>query len=166
VTDRRRSMMSLTLSHRIFDRTWPCRPVRRRDTEELSHLLYASFHGTVDDEGETHADAVQEIGDTLDGGYGRLLWNASFVIEQGDVLASACLVSWYVPLDTPFVVFTMTRPEHKNQGMARSLMGRSIQALLDAGHSSLSLLVTDANAPAVHLYTSMGFQKVEDEPAA
>lgn len=151
--------MSLQLSRQTFDRTWSCRPVRRTDAEELSHLLYTAFHGTVDDEGETHADARQEIDKTLDGGYGRLLWNASFVIEQGAVLAGACLVSWYAPLGTPFVVFTMTRPEHKNQGMARSLMSQSIHALLDAGQTSLSLLVTDANAPAVHLYTSLGFQK-------
>jgi len=156
--------MTLGLSRVLSTRTWPCRRLERSDARDLADLLYAAFHGTVDDEGESHAEAVQEIDRTLNGAYGRLLWDASFVIEQGDVLVSACVATWYEPLDAPFVAFTMTRPEHKNRGMARSVMQRSIHALLDAGHSSLWLLVTDANVPAVRLYTSLGFRKADEHP--
>ncbi len=157
----RRTTMSLRLEpHPPSESSWSCRAVRPSDGEDLAILLYAAFRGTADDEGETFANAQQEIGKIFSGEYGRLLPDASFVIEQGDVLASACLISWYEPAGSPFVVFTMTRPEFKRQGMARALLKQSIQALLDHGYDRLTLIVTDGNEPAVRLYHKLGFSPV------
>lgn len=125
-------------------------------------LLYAAFRGTVDDEGETLDDARQEIAKTFAGSYGRLLPDASFVIEQDDVLASACLISWYEGMDAPFVVFTMTRPEFKRLGMAQVLLRTSMNTLLDAGYDRLTLIVTRKNEPAMSLYTRLGFHPLQE----
>lgn len=138
--------------------SWLCRAIRASDAEDLAMLLYAAFRGTIDDTGETFADAIKEIERTLAGDYGRLLLDCSFTIEARDVLSSAGLISWYEPIGSPFVVFTMTRPENKAQGMARFLIQQSINALLDRGYSRLSLLVTEGNVPAQRLYASMGFE--------
>jgi len=152
--------MILRLQQQTFDREWLCRAIRKTDAHDLAILMYASFRGTIDDEGETFAGAVREIGKTLAGDYGELLPECSFVIKGGDFLASACLISWYEPSNAPFVVFTMTRPEHKCHGMARFLLKQSINALIEKGHSQLTLIVTDGNKPAQNLYVSLGFEEM------
>jgi GNAT superfamily N-acetyltransferase len=155
----KRVLMSLDLTRQFpHGPSWPCRTIRASDAEDLAILLYAAFRGTIDDAGETFADAEKEIESTLAGDYGRLLSDCSFTIEARDVLSSACLISWYEPVSSPFVVFTMTRPESKAQGMAQFLLQQSINALLDRGYSRLSLLVTEGNVPAQRVYASMGFR--------
>jgi ribosomal protein S18 acetylase RimI-like enzyme len=149
--------------HPLATPQWPSRTIRDTDAEDLALLLYAAFHGTIDDAGETFADARSEIERTFAGGYGRLLPDCSFAIQQGEFLASACLTSWYEPVSSPFVVFTMTRPEHKHQGMARFLLKQSINALVDRGYARLALIVTEGNVPAQSLYASVGFRKMSVE---
>lgn len=153
-----RILMVLQLSKQPVKQNYTCRPVTPADAEDLAILLYSAFRGTIDDEGESFAAARREIDTTLAGGYGRLLFDCSFVIEQDAALASACLISWYEPSAAPFVVFTMTQPTSKGQGMARFLLTQSINALVRQKHSRLELLVTDGNEPAQNLYTSLGFQ--------
>ena len=156
----KRIPMVLQLKPQTVEREWPSRAVREQDAHDLAILLYAAFRGTIDDEGEPFASAVREIEKALAGDYGRLLLDSSFVIEQGEFLLSACLISWYEPFVSPFVVFTMTRPEHKGQGLARFLLKRSINALVSRGNSQLALIVTDGNDPARNLYTSLGFEEL------
>ncbi len=158
----KRIPMSLQLSHQTFDHEWSCRIVQASDAHDLAILLYAAFRGTIDDEGETFADAVREIEKMFAGDYGRLRLACSFIIEQDEFIASACLISWFEPHNAPLVVFTMTRPEHKSQGMARFLLKGSINALMDRGYSQLTLIVTDGNEPAYELYSSLGFQPMVD----
>lgn len=159
----KRIPMVLRLQQQTFDREWPCRAVRETDAQDLAILMYASFRGTIDDEGETFANAVREIEKTLIGDYGKLLLECSFVIEEGELLASACLISWFDLHEAPLVVFTMTRPEHKGQGMARFLLQRSINSLIDQGYSQLTLIVTDGNRPAQDLYVSLGFREMSSK---
>lgn len=156
----KRIPLSLHLQPQTFDREWSYRTVHERDSQDLAILLYAAFRGTIDDEGESFEGAVREIEKTFAGDYGRLLPDCSFVIVQGEFLSSACLISWYEPSSSPFVVFTMTRPEFKGQEMARFLLKCSINALIDQGYSQLTLIVTDGNKPAQNLYASFGFQEL------
>jgi ribosomal protein S18 acetylase RimI-like enzyme len=138
------------------------RAVRSEDGEGLAILLYAAYHGTIDDEGDSFADALEEIEKTFRGEYGRFLPECSFVISEGEFLASACLVSLFEPHDAPLVVFLMTRPEAKRRGLARSLLQRTMSALLDAGYSRLTLVVTEGNVEAQRLYASVGFVPIRE----
>lgn len=158
----KRIPMSLQLAPQPFDREWPCQVLRAEDADDLAVLLYSAFRNTIDDEGEPFSAAVYEIEKTLAGEYGRLLADCSFVIADGDSIASACLISWYEPAESPFVVFTMTRPESKGQGMARFLLKKSIHALIARGDTQLTLIVTNGNAPAQRLYASLGFEALPD----
>lgn len=156
----KRTPMILQLQRQSFACEWPCRVVREADAHDLAILMYSAFRGTIDDEGETFADAVREIEKTLAGDYGKLLLECSFVIEEGEFLSSACLISWFDLHAAPLVVFSMTRLEHKGRGMARFLLQQSINTLLDRGHTQLTLIVTDGNKPAQNLYGSLGFQEL------
>ncbi len=141
------------------------RSVRVDDQEALAILLYAAYRGTIDDEGDSFADAFEEIEKTFRGGYGRFLPECSFVVADGEFLASACLVSFFEPHDAPLLVFLMTRPEAKRRGLAHSLLQQSMNALLDAGYSRLTLVVTEGNVEAQRLYASMGFAPISESAA-
>ena len=55
----------------------------------------------------------------------------------------------------------MTRPEYKGCGMGRFVLQTAINRLLEAGYSTLSLIVTDGNTSAQRLYHSLGFVPLE-----
>jgi GNAT superfamily N-acetyltransferase len=159
----KRIPMSLQLTPQTHVREWPARAVQAEDSNDLAILLYAAFRGTIDDEGEPFSAAVREIEKTMAGDYGHLIPECSFVIQSGEFISSACLISWYEPVEGPFVVFTMTRPESKGQGLARFLLQESINTLFERGDRQLTLIVTEGNQPAQHLYESLGFKALKDE---
>ena len=136
---------------------WSCRTVNPSDKQDLGILLYAAYRGTIDDEGEPATEAAREIAKVFAGDYGAFLPGCSFLIENDGFVLSACLVTWFDLHHAPLVVFAMTRPEHKNRGMARQLLVRSMNALFDRGYERVTLVVTEGNLAAQHLYTSMGF---------
>lgn len=152
--------MQLRLARQTHAATWESRGLRASDREDLAILLYAAFRGTIDDEGETFSGTLTEIDRVFAGDYGELLPDCSFVIERGEFLASACLIGQPDPRGAPLVIFSMTRPDAQRQGMARFLLRRSVNALLDHGHKRLTLVVTKGNAPAEHLYASLGFRPI------
>jgi GNAT superfamily N-acetyltransferase len=154
---RKRIPMEMTLQEQALPAGFRARAVRREDKEALALLLFAAYRGTIDDEGDSFADALQEIERTYRSEYGRFLPGCSFAIEEGEFLVSACLVSFFEPHDAPLVIFLMTRPEAKRRGLGRRLLQRSMNALLDEGYGRLTLVVTDGNEPAQRLYASMGF---------
>lgn len=153
-----RHKMRLALTpHEVAPRL-PARTIARGDAEALGALMYAAYHGTIDDEGETPEESVAEMRRTLAGQYGPLLQNCSFVIEEdGRALAATLVTEWR---DAPLLAFAMTRPEAQGRGMATFLIRRSINALLTEGHTELLLAVTEGNAPAQHLYAKLGFRVV------
>lgn len=57
----RRLPMKLALARQPLDAGVTCRNPDVRDKEDLAILLYAAYRGTIDDEGETFADAVAEV---------------------------------------------------------------------------------------------------------
>ena len=160
MNDRKRVPMELRLTRQEIRASWPCRAVHPADREDLAILLYAAFRGTIDDEGETFAEALAEIDKVFSGDYGSLLLDCSFVVERSEFLASASLICLSEPDGVPLVVFSMTRPDAQRRGLARYLLQRSMDALLDRGHKRLRLIVTEGNAPARSLYASLGFRPI------
>jgi len=161
--NRRRIPMSCRLIRWPVESHLPSRHPTEADRHDLAILLYAAYRKTIDDEGETFADARAEIDKVYGGEYGGFLPDCSFLVADGEFLASACLVSWWDPHDAPLVVFTMTRPEAQGRGLARTLIQQTMNALLDANYHRLTLIVTDGNSPAQHLYTSLGFRPIPSE---
>ena len=156
----RRIPMEVRLTRRSVDRGVPRRMVHENDREDLAILLYAAYRGTIDDDGETFADALAEIDKVFAGEYGEFLPECSFVIEEGEFLASASLITWWEPHDAPLVAFTMTRPDARGRGLARTLLKESMNALLERGDDRLTLIVTDGNEPAQAFYQDLGFREI------
>jgi len=125
------------------------------DVHQLASLMYSAYRGTIDDEGESEADALVEVQKTFASAYGSFVPSCFAVVERGGRLLSATLVTRWQ--DRPFVAFSMTEPNSKRTGLARACMMTAMSRLHAAGEHELGLVVTLANVPAFNLYTSLGF---------
>ena len=130
------------------------------DQPALAQLMLDAYRGTVDDEGETLAQALIEVERTFDGGYGVFMPQCSKMVEYGARAASATLVTRWG--GWPLVAFAMTAPDYRRQGLARACLVNTMQDLMDSGETRLNLVVTAQNTPAFLLYRTLGFQVCED----
>jgi RimJ/RimL family protein N-acetyltransferase len=147
--------------HRVCEHRG-ARSLQPTDGKRLGELMYDSYRGTVDDEGGTAADAIDEAQGTLQGKYGNVLWYASFVVEHEDGrLASACVVTDYSQL-SPLLAFSLTRTQDQRQGLAGCLIERALAALHASGAERLHLVVTETNDNARRLYGRLGFSALQD----
>jgi GNAT superfamily N-acetyltransferase len=142
------------------------RPPRARalgsaDAAALARLMFDAYKGTIDDEGEPFEGAVAEVNKTFEGGYGPMVWGASFVtpsVEDPAVLDSASVVTLW--REEPLLAFSMTRPEAKRRGHAEALIRASARSLAGLGHGRVVLVVTAGNVAAERLYEKLGFQDI------
>ena len=156
-----RIKMKLRLQEQDFEKVFQCRTVSQNDTPSLGALMLASFYNTIDYEGETLEDAVQEVRETLNGKYGPFLENCSFLIEEKGLPLSAVLTVYSLEMGIPLIAYTITDPDYANQGMATFLLKKSVTALLASGYKEVFLVVTEGNASAYHVYEKLGFLPFE-----
>jgi ribosomal protein S18 acetylase RimI-like enzyme len=151
-----RYVMQLDLRSRLEQPTHAARNPGPEERERLAQLMLAAYRGAADDEGETIAEALQEVDNVLVSADRPFIPEASFVIELDAELASASLISLF--RGAPLVTHIMTHPRYKRSGLGASALLSSANALREQGWNSLSLYVTDNNAPALALYRKLGFQ--------
>ena len=126
------------------------------DESDLGALMYRAYVETVDYEGETLEQAVAEVRKTICGEYGEFVPTCSKVGVRAGNLMCATLITRFQ--ERPFVAFTFTHPAVTRQGLARECMQAAMAELYAQGERELRLVVTLANAPAINLYTSLGFE--------
>lgn len=153
--------MKLILKEQNLTKLWKAINLFQGDINSLAKLMFEAYQGTIDYQGETFEDAVEEVQDTINGKYGTLLEQCSFLIEDKGQVLSACLVTLPEETSLPLLTFAMTHPSFKNQGMGTFLIKKSINALLTQSYKELYLVVTEGNIAAQHLYEKMGFQVFE-----
>lgn len=135
------------------------RNLERGDARALGQLLYDAYKGTVDDEGQTLADAIAEAEETIAGKYGALIGEASYVVLDGSTIVSTCVVTNYKEI--PLVAFAATLPAYQGRGLARKGMIASIRSLADMGRDQVRLVVTETNSRALSLYERLGFAPID-----
>lgn len=153
--DHRRSDMRAVLQERPDVDVHGLRSPARADIEALGQLMYRAYLGTIDYEGETPEQSVEEIHGTHRGDYGPFDPVHSSVAERAGRLVSATLITRWQ--GRPFVAFTMTDPGSARQGLARATLERSMRLLHQDGERELRLAVTLENEPARTLYETMSF---------
>lgn len=139
-------------------RALPAGLVERRlavdDAPALGRLMATAYRGTVDDHGEDDAWHEAEAEATLQGRFGTVVREASLVAVDGTSLAGACVVT--DEGDHLLLAFALVVPLWRNRGVGGTLIARSAQALLAAGHQEWTLAVTHTS-PARRLYERLGF---------
>ena len=128
------------------------------DAPELAKLMISAYRGTHDYEGETEAQALEEIERTLAGTYGDFDPQASLGRWEDGTLISAVVVTHFE--GAPLFAFCMTAAGRKRIGHCKQLMLRSLAVLAEHGHSAAHLYVSSANAPALTLYRQLHFTEV------
>lgn len=139
------------------------RELGETDGPALGQLMWAAFHGTIDDQYATASDAAADAAGTLDGKWGPVLWQASLAAEVGPAIAAAVIVvednaHGYQPL----LAFAMTHPVWQRRGIGQRLIEESVARLDAQGLRELHLAVTRDN-PAIRLYQRLGFQIIPAE---
>jgi chloramphenicol 3-O phosphotransferase len=131
------------------------RAVTPDDRAALGRLMLAAYAGTVDDDGGTLEQALEEVQKTLNGEYGAFDAACSRLIERQGRIVSATLLTRFQ--GRPFVAFSMTDPDFKNRGLGAECLRSALGALHSIGEWEVRLVVTLANAPAMALYAKLGF---------
>ena len=137
----------------LIERSTAPRPAAVRaaepgDRAALAALMLDAYAGTIDDEGESLADAEAEIADWLEWG-GSL---ADSVVEHE--LRAACLVSH---LDDRVVIgYVMTAAASKRLGLARLVVIAALDGLAEAGLDRVELTITDGNTASERLFAGLG----------
>jgi ribosomal protein S18 acetylase RimI-like enzyme len=89
---------------------------------------------------------------------GRYLPGASFAIETRSTRAVVgAVITTTLSPDTAHIAQIVVDPGCRRGGLAFELVEAVADASREAGHSALSLIVAEANAPARSLYAGMGF---------
>ncbi len=133
------------------------RTISRDDREELASLMLDAYMGTIDYEGESLEDAVEEVRSFF--GDGEALTDRSHAVEDEGTIVSAVLVS--LSAGEPFIGYVMTRASHKNQGLARLVTHTALEKLADDGHERVVFYITDGNTPSEALFDSLGAVRVD-----
>src|SRR5262245_5337358 len=117
---RTRYVMQLDLRSRLPQPAHTARNPRLDEREPLAHLMLAAYRGAADDEGETIAEALQEVDNVLVSADRPFMPEASFVIEVDAALASVSLISLF--RGAPLITHIMTHPSHKRRGLGVSAL--------------------------------------------
>lgn len=140
----------------------PVHPVIPLPTErykEIGQAFLDAYRDTIDYEGESLDDAIDEVSRVINGGYGPLAVCASGAILVEGNIAAAVFVS--IHNDTPFIPYVITSKEFKGRGMAGELLRYVLRRLSEAGYKHVELYVTKGNLPAEKLYENLGFYSVD-----
>jgi ribosomal protein S18 acetylase RimI-like enzyme len=129
--------------------------------EETARLIVSSYEGHVDahinDQYRTAAGARRFLMNIVQyPGCGTFFGPASWAAVSGNELVGVSLAS-LVKSDVGHITQVCVAPSVRGTALGYELVRQSMMSLAVKGCQSVSLTVTTANHPAVHLYERMGF---------
>ena len=129
------------------------------DKQILAELMLDAYRGTIDDDGETIADAIGEVESYFshqDSSWFDYSW---LVLIEND-LACACLVGFWEERNSPMISYIMTHPRWKGKHLATTAVSRSLRALADRNFTKVHAAITEGNFPSERVFTRVGFSRV------
>lgn len=137
------------------------RPATLEDADDLAALMVEAYIGGQGVHSDEALDAaLAEVHKFFGGLYGEPILGSSMVAVTVEGLASASLVSRYQ--GAPLLALLMTAGVWKHRGLARATVQSSMNSLLEGGDTTLALIVTAANRPALELADDFGFRDFTD----
>lgn len=145
------------------------RPWSDGDFAQAARVIHRSYRGT-------HDSKINSQYRTEDG-CGELLTILTDHIWCGDFLPHASRVALRAPGTIAGILIASrvakgvghigqisVHPAHQDRGIGRQLITSALSEYSRLGFKSVTLAVTSANAPALHLYESCGFRTVHSFP--
>ncbi|MEQ1700988.1 MAG: GNAT family N-acetyltransferase, partial [Ilumatobacteraceae bacterium] len=112
------------------------RPVSLDDRAAAARLMLAAYRGTIDDEGEGEADAL----DAIDDYFSRILWPHSFVMTDAEAVVAMVFV--VVVDDRHYIDPVATDAAHKGRGLGSRMVVESLCSLAAAGVDDVGATIT------------------------
>ncbi|MGI9649249.1 MAG: GNAT family N-acetyltransferase [Acidimicrobiia bacterium] len=125
------------------------------DRMALADLMMDSYIGTIDYDGETHDQAVEEVDGALGG---EALLSQSLLAVRDGVIQSAVLVN--KANKDAFIGYVMTRAAVKGEGLASALLDLSAEAIWKAGYERITAWITEGNGPSEAIFLRAGFEVI------
>jgi hypothetical protein len=129
--------------------------------------MLESYRGTVDYEGETLPQAVQEVASFFSPlAEDPALPQFSVLLTSGTTAVCACLVKDWRRRACPLIGYIMCHPEWKRLGLATFALAESLRTLRLSGFSEVRAVITEGNEASEKLFLRAGFARLLlDEPA-
>ncbi|MBX3089132.1 MAG: GNAT family N-acetyltransferase [Cryobacterium sp.] len=134
------------------------RAVVDEDRDELACVLLDGYRGSVDDEGEVLADAVEAI----DEYFSIMKWQHGWALESANGIAAFAFV--VVVGDRHYIDPLVTSPEFKRRGLAAKVVRAALRSLKAEGVRDVGAAITDGNIPSERLFASLGFKRIGSWP--
>jgi RimJ/RimL family protein N-acetyltransferase len=124
------------------------------DRDDLARLMLDAYRGTIDYEGEDLDAARTEVDNYLEG---TPMLDMSCVATLDGSIVGATLVSRWG--DEPLIGYVMTMPDHKNKGLATTMVRHCLTALSNMGWPRAHAFITEGNVPSEALFLGVGARR-------
>ncbi|HSO57307.1 MAG TPA: GNAT family N-acetyltransferase [Paenisporosarcina sp.] len=149
--------MTCKLEKQLISTTYQVNSITQKDITKIAAAMFEAYEGTVDQQEETVEEAILEVGKIINDGYGPFIAEASYWIEVNDEAAAViCINLWD---EKPLITEIYTGKKFLHQGMASTLISKSMDTLNHMGYDEIILNVTAENSNALHLYEKLGFKQ-------
>lgn len=142
-------------SGRSLPNGYEVRAATAEDHLELADLMMDAYLGTIDYEGETPEQAVEEVGGYLESA--SYLEVSRVAVFEGTI---RCAVMMSRIAGVPLVGFVMTRAAVKGQGVASALLDIATDAVWVAGAEEIRAFITEGNLPSEAIFLSAGYERI------
>lgn len=130
------------------------------DVHPLAELMLDAYLDTIDYDGETLEDALNEVRSYFSNLSDEMGLEASRLVFMGEDLASACLVSFWEDRHAPLIAYVMTAARWKGRHLATGAVTLSLKSLADAGYSEVRAVITGGNLPSERVFSLLGFTQL------
>ena len=131
------------------------------DKQIVAELMLDSFRNTIDYDGETIEDALNEVGAYFSQQSGDPpLLDSSWLVFMGNNLACASLVGFWKDRNSPLISYVMTHSHWKGKHLASIAVLRSLQSLTENHYTEVRAVITEGNVPSERIFTRIGFERV------
>lgn len=149
--------MTCKLEKQLISTTYQVNSITQKDITKIAAAMFEAYEGTVDQQEETVEEAILEVEKIINDGYGPFIAEASYWIEMEDEAAAViCINLWD---EKPLITEIYTGKKFLHQGMASTLIRKSMDTLNHMGYDEIILNVTAENSNALHLYGKLGFKQ-------
>ena len=144
------------------------RPWKDIDYYTAAKVIQRSHSGTQDcfinSDYRTEAGCAGILGMVTDSLWcGRFLPQVSRsaeIVSTGELIG--LLLGSVLAPGAGHIVQVSVLPEYQGRGIGRRLLMESLMEFEEGGFDTVSLVVTESNSSAVHLYNSFGFERIHD----
>jgi RimJ/RimL family protein N-acetyltransferase len=133
------------------------------DKQILAELMFASYLGTIDYDGETVEDALKEVESYFSERSDQTWLGYSWLAFLENELAAACLVEFWQDRNAPLIAYIMTAPHWKGKHLATAALFRSLQTLADNKYLEARAVITEDNVPSEKIFTRIGFKRLSSD---